>query len=256
MLAAASASACPSSGRPTVRDPERASESEYDVARDLFLRRNEPRQALDHALEAVELDSENADAAHLVGLIYLSFCQKGPEECRLDEAEKHVRRAIEIRKDYREAVNTLGVILVHEHRYADAIGVLEPLTRDILYVTPEIAWGNLGWAYLEKGDPARAIDALNRSVAAEPRFCVGHFRLGLAYEKKKDYAAALESLDTALEAADAQCKGMQEAWASRARVLVSAGRGADAKKDLETCTRLSSASRIGKECRSMLDQLK
>src|SRR6185436_9469561 len=182
---------CPTGTGPGSPDPERQSASEYDVARDLFQRRGEPRQGLEHALKAVELDSDNADAAHLVGLIYLAFCMKGPEDCHLADAERYVRQAIGAKKDFREAKNTLGVILVHEKHYDEAIAVLEPLTKDILYTTPEIAWGNLGWAWLEKGDADKAIDALKRAVAAEPRFCVGYYRIGQAYEKKNDYAAAL-----------------------------------------------------------------
>ncbi|HWZ88067.1 MAG TPA: tetratricopeptide repeat protein, partial [Polyangiaceae bacterium] len=152
------------------------SESEYDIARDLWLRRNQAREALAHALKAVELDDSNADAAHLVALLYLDFCSRGPAECRLGEAEKHARLALTDKPDFREAKNTLAVVLIHEKRYPDAIAVLTPLTEDILYQTPENAWGNLGWAYLEQGAFDRAIDALKRSVAAQPLFCVGSYR--------------------------------------------------------------------------------
>jgi len=70
-------SACASAnGGEGAKDPQRMSESEYDVARDLWLSRHSPRQALDHALKAVELDEDNADAAHLVALIYMDFCSQ------------------------------------------------------------------------------------------------------------------------------------------------------------------------------------
>jgi Tfp pilus assembly protein PilF/transcriptional regulator with XRE-family HTH domain len=164
-------------------DPDRVSESEYDVARDLWLRRNSPREALEHALKAVELNEDNADAAHLVALIYMDFCSRNIDECRLPEAEKHARLALKAKSDYREASNTLGVILIHEKRYADAIKVLKALTEDILYQTPENAWGNLGWAQLESGATDAAIESLRRSIAAQPLFCVGLYRLGLAYER-------------------------------------------------------------------------
>ena len=125
--------------------------AEYDLARDLWLTRGQPREALDHVLKAVELDDENADAAHLAALIYLDFCRVGTADCRLAEAEKQARHALEVKQDFREARNTLGVILIHLHRYPDAVRELTPLTTDILYRTPENAWGNIGWAYLEQG---------------------------------------------------------------------------------------------------------
>jgi type IV pilus assembly protein PilF len=238
------------------RDPDRMSESEYDVARDLWLRRNSPREALDHALKAVELNEENADAAHLVALIYMDFCSRNPEECRLAEAEKHARLALKAKSDYREATNTLGVILIHQKRYADAIKVLKPLTEDILYQTPENAWGNLGWAQLESGATDAAVESLRRSIAAQPLFCVGLYRLGLAYERRREDTAAAEALTRALETQAPGCNGLQDAFAARARVELRLGNGDAARSDLERCTELSRKTSVGKECSSMLQKLK
>jgi len=232
------------------------SESEYDVARDLWLRRSQPREALSHALKAVELDEGNADAAHLAALLYLDFCSRGPAECRLPDAERYARQAVTSRPDFREAKNTLAVVLIHQKRYPDAIAVLKPLTEDILYQTPENAWGNLGWAYLEQGSLDLAIDALRRSVAAQPLFCVGHFRLGLAYERKQEAASALESFTRALETEAPGCNGLQDALLGRARLEQRAGQGDAAKTDLERCIALSGKTATGKECSSMLQKFK
>jgi type IV pilus assembly protein PilF len=232
------------------------SESEYDVARDLWLRRSQPREALSHALKAVELDEANADAAHLAALLYLDFCSRGPAECRLPDAERYARQAVTSRADFREAKNTLAVVLIHQKRYPDAIAVLKPLTEDILYQTPENAWGNLGWAYLEQGSLDLAIDALRRSVAAQPLFCVGHFRLGLAYERKQEAASALESFTRALETEAPGCNALQDALLGRARLEQRAGQADAAKTDLERCVALSGKTATGKECSSMLQKFK
>src|SRR5450432_36898 len=241
---------------PGAHDPARMSESEYDIARDLWLRRNQPREALAHALKAVDLDDSNSDAAHLVALLYLDFCSRGPAECRLREAEKNAALAIKDRPDFREAKNTLAVVLIHEKRYADAIRVLRPLTEDILYQTPENAWGNLGWALLEQGSFDQAIDALKRSVAAQPLFCVGSFRLGLAFEQKQEFTSALESLTRALETEAPGCNSLQDAFAARARVRMKLGDLDSARADLDRCTTLSGKTDVGKECSSMLQNFK
>jgi type IV pilus assembly protein PilF len=248
--------ACASSTGEGVKDPDRMSDSEYDIARDLWLRRSSPREALDHALKAVELNEENADAAHLVALLYMDFCSRGPEECHLPEAEKHARLALTARPDYREAINTLGVILIHEKRYADAIKVLKPLSEDILYQTPENAWGNLGWAQLEAGSTDAAIESLRRSIAAQPLFCVGLYRLGLAYEKRREDTAAAEALTRALETQAPGCNSLQEAFAARARIEVRLGNQEAAQADLSRCVELSRKTIAGKECSSMLQKLK
>ncbi len=241
---------------PGAHDPARMSESEYDIARDLWLRRNQPREALAHALKAVDLDDSNSDAAHLVALLYLDFCSRGPAECRLSDAEKHARLALSDRPDFREAKNTLAVVLINEKRYADAVAVLKPLSEDILYQTPENAWGNLGWAYLEQGSFDLAIDALKRSVAAQPLFCVGSYRLGVAFEHKQELTSALDSFTRALETDAPGCNSLQDAFAARARVRIKLGDSDAARADLDRCVTLSGKTDAGKECSSMLQKFK
>jgi len=237
------------------KDPQRQSTAEQDIATDLWLRRGQARQALEHALKAVELDEENADASHLVALIYLDFCRRSANDCRLPEAEKYARLAINAKPDFREAKNTLGVVLIHQKRYDEAIAVLRPLAEDILYQTPENAWGNLGWAYLEKGALDPAVDALQRSVAAQPSFCVGNYRLGLAEEKKGAPARAAEAYTRAVETDHPSCKGLQDAFAGRARVLLRLGQKDEARKDLLHCAELDKATPAGRECAASLSKL-
>jgi type IV pilus assembly protein PilF len=244
-----------SGGGMPVADPSKQALAEHDIATDLWLRRNQPRTALEHALKAVELDDENPEARHLVALLYLDFCRRSENECRLPEAEKHARKALAIKPEFREARNTLGVILVHRKKYDEAIATLKPLAEDILYQTPENAWGNLGWAYLEKGDYDHAIDALRRSVAAQPNFCVGNYRLGLAYERKQSPAQAIEAFSRAVETEHPMCKGLQDAYAGRARSLIRLGRGADAQADLQRCVQLDKKTDAGRECGALLAKL-
>jgi type IV pilus assembly protein PilF len=258
LLVAVSACTGKPANAPEGADPQRMSEAEYDVARDLWLRRHQPREALRHALRAIELDEDNADAAHLGALIYLQFCAdpRTPGECRLAEAEKLARHAVGARPSFREAKNTLAVVLIHRRRYAEAVALLEPLSQDILYQTPENAWGNLGWAYLELGKLDLAVEALRRSVAAQPLFCVGKYRLGLAYERRGRHADAREAYSDALETDAPGCSALQEALAGRTRVLLKLGRLAEAEADLRRCAELSEATPTGKECRSMRTFLK
>jgi type IV pilus assembly protein PilF len=247
-----SACSAPQSAGP-VQSNESMSLAEYDIARDLWLSRGQPRDALEHVLKAVELDDENAEAAHLAALIYLDFCRQGTADCRLEQAEKQARHALEVKGDFREARNTLGVILIHLKRYADAVAALTPLTTDILYRTPENAWGNIGWAYLEKGAFPEARQALLRSVAAQPEFCVGYYRLGLTEERSGRSKEAIEAYTQALSAADGRCTGLQEAYAGRARLLSRMNRVDEAQRDLATCVRLDQHTDAGRECLSLQD---
>jgi Tfp pilus assembly protein PilF len=233
-------------------DSERQSDAEYDIARDLYSNQHDPRGALAHLQKAIELNDQNADAFHFQALVYLHFCSASEFECRLSDAEVAARRAVKLRPDFREAQNTLGVILIQQKKYDGAIAVLQPLAGDILYQTPSVAWGNLGLAYLEKGQIDNAIEALRRSIAAEPRFCVGNFRLGLAYEKKGDLSAAREAFSRALETDRPECQQLQDAFEARARVYSKSKNCDLAKGDWEKCQRISTDSPAGRRCAASL----
>jgi len=237
------------------RVPDRVSEAEYDLGRDAWLRQGNAREGLTHVLKAIDSDEDNSAAHHLAALIYLDLCQRSQQDCRLKEAENHAKTALKLRHDFREARNTLGVVLVHEKKFAEAISVLQPLTEDILYKTPESAWGNLGWAYLESGKLEEAQLALQKSVAAQPRFCVGFYRLGLVQEKKGLPEAAIESFTSALKA-DTRCDGLQEALLHRAKSYLRVEKRDAAQSDLSRCVELSGASLAGKECALILNGLK
>lgn len=236
----------------TVRDPEKASMAEHDVAVDEFNKGN-LRAALIHAQKSVDLDEENHQAQLLAATIYLGFCATSEDECRLSEAEKHARAALKSKPDFSSATNTLGVVLIRQRRYDEAISVLKSLTENMVYSTPELAWGNLGQAYLEKGDADQAIVALKKAVALQPGFCVGNYRLGLAYEKKGDLRAASHAYTTTLDAGFEQCK-FADAYEARSRVLFKLNETDGARADLQQCVRVGTTSATGKRCAAALGQ--
>ena len=245
-------SACVRSGAGQGPASERQSDAEYDVARDLFWSRRDLRGALAHAQKAAELNDGNADAHHLVALLYLSFCATSSFDCRLADAERSARKALDVRNDFREARNTLGVVLIQEKRFDEAISILQPLANDILYTTPWDAWGNLGLAYFEKGRLDESIEALKRSVAAEPQFCVGYYRLGIAYEKKGQLVSARDALTRALETNRPECQALQDAFEARGRVFAKLKSCDLARGDWEHCKQLSAESPAGARCAASL----
>lgn len=241
----AGASGCVGSSGPA----DARSIAEYDVARDLFSR-GQLREALGKVEESLELDESNAEAAYLGSVIMLAFCARdaGSSDCRFEVAEGYARKALDANPEMRDATNTLGVILVHQRRLDEAIAVLKPLADDIFYGAPQNSWGNLGWAYLEKGELDLAIDALRRAVAAQPNFCVGHYRLGVAFEKKGELQAAREALSSAVEVDRPECQKLQDAWEARGRVALRLGEQEDARSDFQHCAEIAPTSPIGRRC--------
>lgn len=242
--------ACGGSSTPGVKNPEKASDAEYDLAREFFYK-GQPRAALDHCKRAISLNADNAHALYFASTIHLFFCSGKLElqdpDCRLADAESYVRRSIVALPSFREAKNTLGQILILEKKYPEAMTVLEPLTKDPSFESSYLAWGNYGWAEVLSGEVDHGIDALKNSIT-EPRFCVGHYRLGIAYEKKGDLNAAEQSLTNAVTVDAPECKNLQDAWKERAEVRMKLARVADAKTDYEKCRDISADTLAGKAC--------
>jgi len=236
-------------GQQPVQNPERQSDAEYDIARDLFQKGN-ARAALDHVQKAVTFNEENDKAHYLMAAILLSFCS-GPRgfeapDCKLADVEKSTRLSLKYNADFRDAKNLLGQVLINERKYRDAIAVLEPLTKDPAYVHPYFAWGNLGWAQVLDGQVEAGIASL-RNAVTEPRFCVGHYRLGVGLERKGDPTLAEQSFTSAVTA-DPQCADLQDAWEARARVRLKLGRASEARQDYERCVEISKETVTGKTC--------
>lgn len=241
---------------PSVEE-QNLSRATYDLAGEAF-RQGKYRQALEQVEKALAADAGNAEAAYLGGVVLLGFCagdEQSPD-CRYERAEQLFRQAVEADPQMGDAKNALGVTLVHLQRPLEAIEILQPLANDIIYRSPEKAWGNLGWAHLRAGQPDEAIGALKRAVAAQPLFCVGHFRLGLAYEKKGDFAAARRAFTRALDTEESSCKRLQVAFWGRARVLLRLGKTAEVRQDLEQCRNLARSTETGRRCTQKLQALK
>jgi type IV pilus assembly protein PilF len=246
----AATTACATQAGP---DDVRVANAEYGLAGDAF-QRGRYREALEHVEKALERDEANGDAAYLGAMVMLVFCADDDQspDCRYEEAETYLRAALLAEPEMRDAKNALGVVLVHRDRPQEAIEVLKPLASDMLYRSPEKAWGNLGWAYLKAGQHDEAIPALKRAIAAQPLFCVGHYRLGLAYEKKGEHAAARQSFTRALGIEEGQCSRLQDAFWARARVQEKLGLRAELREDLQRCSALAPTTQVGRACKRQL----
>jgi type IV pilus assembly protein PilF len=208
--------------------------------------------------KALEYDPNNPKA-HLL-LAHLFLVSRDDDIARYDkEAEAHFRRVLEIQaSEYAaeeslasQAHNGLGVLYVHQGRTAAALKELNLAVGDLFNRDAFLAWGNLGWAYLELRNYPKAIDALTRSVRLRRDFCVGHFRLGRAYLATRDFAKAEQALTSAVEA-DPRCDAFQDAWQLRGEARMSLGNREDARSDFERCVELQPKTEAGKTCSRFL----
>ncbi len=138
----------------------------YDLGVASF-NQGEMREALRELLLAVEADPTLAQGHNALGLVFSAMSHP-------DEATKHYREALRLRPKFSEAHNNLGTLLLDRGDYKGAITEFQAALADILYTTPWLAEGNLGWAHYKNGDPEQARRFLGNAVASNPKFCRGY----------------------------------------------------------------------------------
>lgn len=228
-------------------DLRRRSQTRYELGAALLQEGNEPG-ALEALFQSVEANPENVDAHYLLGAVFLV---RGD----LEKADRHLRSCLRLRPRFPEAQNTLGVVYIHQRRYDEAITLLKKATADILYREPHVALGNLGWAYLEKGDSALAVRALKRAVFLQPRFCVGHYRLGDAYYRRHEYDLASRSLESAVAVDDEACQRLQGAFRLLGLSRMHLRDREAALTDFGKCRDIDPETPEGRECQSYVQSL-
>lgn len=226
---------------------------QYELAVGLQQEGNQPG-AFKTLYKALEYDPNNP-RAHLL-LAHLFLVSREDDPTRYDrEAEQHFRKVLEIQSGpdasqetlASEARNGLGVLYIHQGRHQEAVKELDLAVADLFNRDAYMAWGNLGWAYLQLHNYPKAIDALVRAVRLRRDFCVGHFRLGRAYLATREFAKAEQSFTSAIEA-DRRCESFQDAWHYRGEARMNLGNREDARTDFERCVEVQPKSEAGQAC--------
>ncbi|MFL5344809.1 MAG: social motility TPR repeat lipoprotein Tgl [Hyalangium sp.] len=203
------------------------------------------QEALSEFQRAVELDPDNADAQNALGiLLHLSFR-------RHSDAIEHYQKALEVRPNFSEARTNLANVYLDQGQYDEAIKLYEQVLNDMLYPTPFIAQGNLGWAYYKKGDTEKGLENIKAAVTLNPNFCLGFKNLGLIYEQTGNTDEACKAFGHYRE----KCPDVADAYLREGVCLAKQGQGDTAKERLETCETKASESALKEECHRLREHL-
>lgn len=249
--------------KPAAADAD-ASDKHYLLAADYFSK-NLLGPALEEGTKALELNRENAEAHNLVGLISLrkaaeaeelairAQCLKG-EELRLEkdeiekhfgEAQKRFSEAVRLRPEFSEAHNSLSVVALHFGRVDEAIQQAEKALSNVLYREQYTAQGNLGAAYLQRRDYARASKALRQALFEQPKFCVGRYRLAKVYYEQGDLERASAEIEQVV--LDKACP-IQEAYHLAGLIALKRQDREHASQMFSRCVAVAPKSCLAKEC--------
>lgn len=117
------------------------------------------------------------------------------EKEKLEDAGKHLARALEIYPNYADALTLRAVLELNQHNPDSAMADLDKAVK---------ADSNYAMAYMVMGSALNmqskfdeAIRALQRGESLAPGYWQAHFEMGKAYIGKADYPAALSHLQRA-----------------------------------------------------------
>jgi len=147
--------------------------------------------ALREFLKAYHLNRQDAYLHNDLGLAYLA-------KNRLRKSVEHFKKAVELKPDFAPAINNLGTSYLALKEWDKAIRTFLPLTKNILYATPQYAESNLAFAYLSKGNYIKAEYHYNNAIDLAPNYVIAKRGLAILYRNRKEYKKALKLLKAAL----------------------------------------------------------
>ena len=151
-----------------------------------FLRLREPQAAESAVRKAISLDPQHAEARTLLGWLYSEI------HGNLDSAIKEYSKVIELRPDFPEAYNNLGVALRKQGELAKAIDNFDKAIE--LRADYSEALSNRGWVHAEQHRWAAARRDFEKALQINPRDDGALYGLSQVLRESRDYAGAQQAL--------------------------------------------------------------
>jgi tetratricopeptide (TPR) repeat protein len=250
------------------KDPKRSA-NRVELAKD-FLARGQLENAESEAQKALAYDAGNVEAENVLGLIEYLRAMKNHRLLEIDDcltgvdaealrselddflagAERHFKKAVELRPDYGEAwANRGSVALLLEDYQPGADHLVRALSHPHALLNIGLTRANLGWAYFHQRRHAQAAKELRQAEQFNPGMCVAKYRLGRVYFARKEWNKALEQFQSV-----ANNKGcpMQEAHLYLLKAFRELGMREEVPAAQTRCVQMAPRSCIAAQCRTVL----
>ena len=142
------------------------------------------------AQKALQIDESIGEAHATLGLINTYLW-------RWAEAERELKRAIELNPNYPTAYHWYSIVLNNTERYDEAMAAIKRARE--LDPLSGIIGINVGIIYLAKRDPNSALVEFKRIVEFDPTWWGGHFYMGTTYLQLGRNEEALTELQKSVE---------------------------------------------------------
>ncbi len=128
-------------------------------------------EALIALKKAESLDPDNPAIQNNLALVYYA-------RERFELAEKHIKKAISLNKNYTDARNNYSIILIELGKYTDSIKESKIVMNDLTYPQPEKPWVNYGIAHFKLNNFKEAKDAFAKAIDYQRDHCEAHSYYG------------------------------------------------------------------------------
>jgi Tfp pilus assembly protein PilF len=171
------------------------------------------------------------------------------EKGRLEDANRHLTRALDLYPDYADALTLRGILALDHKQTEAAIADLDhAIKSDGSYA---LAYMVMGSALNQESKYDEAIQSLQRGESLAPDYWQAYFEMGKSYIGKGDFPAALAQLDRARTLAGAEYPLIEFL---RAHTLIEMKQYPDAVLALQSYLQREPQSANSEKARQMLEQ--
>jgi|GEM_PF-1280452 len=206
-----------------------------------YLREGNLPGAIETLEEGAKLDRRNWAAWNKLGLAYMAAGA-------YDKADEAFLKALDIVPEEAEALTNYGSFLIRAGRPAEAIPILEKAGQDLTYRKPAIPLSNLGYAYLELGQPDMAVGILSDAIRRAPNLCQARFLRGMAYSELDKPGRALDDFDVVVQLCGEEATG---AYFQAGKLLLDSNKRDEGCSYLLTAMEDAGDSELGHQARDL-----
>ena len=133
--------------------------------------------------------------------VYYWLCRIYIARMEKEKAKDNCEIALKYRADYPEANMAMGMMLLEEGKYLEALEYFKKAASNDLYLEAYLAWNNIGYIYLQMDKFKEAEEALQRSITLSPHpySCLAYCNLGELRSRQKRYQEAVKEYKKSIE---------------------------------------------------------